>query len=201
MRPSRGCSRGLPRTGAAPAARRTARARPRACRRSDGSSDPASREPSATATVICAITVAPPRPIRLRSSEEHAAAGARGLDRRIHAGAARSDDQDVGLDMHFGVFGVVAHAGASIVRHYSKLVLGDPPRVATGHRNTLAGSFHMRYSWIVCTATIVQTAPHVPEFNVAGREPASSRRGRITRMTGCRPFCAIGRIDGGSRWP
>ena len=39
--------------------------------------------------------------------EKDAAARARRLDRRIHAGAARSDDQDVGLDMH----GVMAHAG------------------------------------------------------------------------------------------
>ena len=43
--------------------------------------------------------------------QEHTATCARGLDRGIHAGAARSDDQDVGFDMHFGVFGVVAHAG------------------------------------------------------------------------------------------
>ena len=34
----------------------------------DGSSGRASPAPSATATVICAITVAPPRPIRLRSA-------------------------------------------------------------------------------------------------------------------------------------
>ena len=44
--------------------------------------------------------------------EQHAAAGARGLDRRIHAGAARSDDQDVGFDMRGGS----AHAGVSLSR-------------------------------------------------------------------------------------
>ncbi len=32
--------------------------------------------------------------------QEDARAGARRLDRRMHAGAARSDDQDVGLDVH-----------------------------------------------------------------------------------------------------
>ena len=46
--------------------------------------------------------------------EQDAAAGARGLDRRIHAGAARSDDQHVGLDMH----GVSAHAGGSLSGTY-----------------------------------------------------------------------------------
>ena len=44
--------------------------------------------------------------------EQHAAAGARGLDRRIHAGAARSDDQHVGFDMR----GASAHAGVSLSR-------------------------------------------------------------------------------------
>ena len=47
--------------------------------------------------------------------EKDAAAGARRLDRRIHAGAARSDDQDVGLDMH----GVGDCAGVGHVRHCS----------------------------------------------------------------------------------
>jgi hypothetical protein len=39
--------------------------------------------------------------------EQDTAASARGFDRRIHAGAARSDDQDVGFDMP----GSSAHAG------------------------------------------------------------------------------------------
>ena len=52
---------------------------------------------------------------------EHRGAGARRLDRRIHAGAARSDDQDVGLDMH----GVRAHAGiiASAVQAFHPAAL------------------------------------------------------------------------------
>jgi hypothetical protein len=43
--------------------------------------------------------------------EKHLRARARRLDRRIHAGAARSNDQDVGLHMH----GFGAHAGAPIM--------------------------------------------------------------------------------------
>ena len=66
--------------------------------------------------------------------QEHVATCARSLDRGIHAGAARSDDQDVGFDMHFACLGSLLMPGHPWVRHYSKLVLGDPPRVATGHR-------------------------------------------------------------------
>ena len=40
--------------------------------------------------------------------QEHVATRARRLDRRIHPGRARSDDQDVGFDMHR----ITAHAGA-----------------------------------------------------------------------------------------
>ena len=49
------------------------------------------------ATVICAMTVAPPRPIRLRSTSTHLRAGTRGADRRVHAGPAGADDEDLRL--------------------------------------------------------------------------------------------------------
>ena len=46
--------------------------------------------------------------------EQHAAARAGGFDRRIHAGPARSDDQDVGFDMR----GASVHAGGSLSGSY-----------------------------------------------------------------------------------
>ena len=50
--------------------------------------------------------------------EEDAAARAGSLDRRIHAGAARSDDQDVGFHVH----GFRAHAGTGHVRQYNPIM-------------------------------------------------------------------------------
>jgi hypothetical protein len=64
--------------------------------------------------------------------EKDAAAGARGLDRRIHAGTPRSDDQDVGLDVH----GVGDRAGIGHVRHHSKC----SPDGAKRHPGTAAQS-------------------------------------------------------------
>ena len=57
--------------------------------------------PSATATVICAITVAPPRPIRLRSASSTWQSRARRLNRGIHAGGARTDHQDISFSVHW----------------------------------------------------------------------------------------------------
>ena len=44
------------------------------------------------------MTVAPPRPIRLRSTSKHLRAAAGRFDRRIHARGAGADDQHIGLD-------------------------------------------------------------------------------------------------------
>src|SRR5947208_16497751 len=56
--------------------------------------------------------------------EENAATRARGLDRRIHAGTARSDDQDVGFDVHG--LGLAAGSATGHGRHYS----WSPPAVS-----------------------------------------------------------------------
>ena len=84
-----------------------AAARPRWCRRNGGCGASGTSSPSAAATVICAITVAPPRPIRLRSASKTRAAAARRFDSRIHAGGAGADHQHIGVDVDN--VGVVTH--------------------------------------------------------------------------------------------
>jgi hypothetical protein len=69
--------------------------------------------------------------------EEHAATRACRLDRRIHAGAARSDDQDVGLDLHgFNSRGGHARIIVTAAGFHTELGDSSPPPA----RGFLAGT-------------------------------------------------------------